>query len=342
MVVMKRIVTCLVFLYFLSTFTMGQTVVNGDFAGGIASWGCTPEVNPDNVYGGPSSTNIVAEIDDLVALCQTISGFSIGTAYNLTYVATRRLGGCPGPNPADIVVTIDGLNTIDSRSNTVWAMTNSTYTFTATATTLTLTIIDNFVSFTTCGYIIDDIAISVAPPFAVLADFELEDQANGEVMLGWKMAEEVNQVAYRVEKSLDGVEWTVLQEVPSLGSVGASNGYQLVDQPSGSHATYYRLSVLDQNGAVQVLGTRQFVPSFAGGSLAYPNPSTGLVWIESTGIGEGAFQIVDALGRVNELSPTLREAHRVELDLARWAPGVYVLRTVVSGKVFSQKLLLRD
>lgn len=57
-----------------------QSFVNGNFSSGNSNWtitGVSNETNPESTYGG-SGGNKVAEIDYLVSLYQTVSGFVIG------------------------------------------------------------------------------------------------------------------------------------------------------------------------------------------------------------------------------------------------------------------------
>lgn len=81
-----------------------QTVTNGDFQLGNVSWGCSPEIQGVSVYGGTGS-DIVAEVDLLAGLCQTISGFTVGSFYTLTFDCSYRTT-C-GPVTQTIDVSID-------------------------------------------------------------------------------------------------------------------------------------------------------------------------------------------------------------------------------------------
>jgi hypothetical protein len=97
----------LFFVIFAITKIQAQSFVNGTFASGNSNWnltGSSIETNPESTYGGAGS-NKVAEVDYLVSLYQTVSGFVIGETYSLNFVASRRTRN-PGPNPASVVVRI--------------------------------------------------------------------------------------------------------------------------------------------------------------------------------------------------------------------------------------------
>jgi Secretion system C-terminal sorting domain len=315
-----------------------QSIINGGFVSGTANWGCTPELNPETVYGGGNGGNTVAEIDNLVSLCQTVSGFTVGTAYNLTYLASRRLGGCPGPNPATIGVSIAALSTSDSRTNTVWALSPTTFTFTATATTHTLNIVHQFVAYTTCGFIIDDIAITISPPFAVkLAAFDLAALTDGSVAVQWATAAEWNQASYVLEKSVDGVNWQHIQTVPSQGDAATPQQYQVEDHAAHG-SSFYRQSATDRNGQTQMLALRQYSPPPALAPAAFPNPTDGAISIRYPHIQNADFALVDLLGRLHAITPLVAEDGNATFSLADIPNGMYVLRIRLDGKVHTQKL----
>lgn len=48
---------------------MAQTLTNGNFNAGAAGWACNAEVGFENVYGGPTNSNRIAEVDIQAGLC---------------------------------------------------------------------------------------------------------------------------------------------------------------------------------------------------------------------------------------------------------------------------------
>ncbi|MFT5511949.1 MAG: hypothetical protein ACI8SE_000343 [Bacteroidia bacterium] len=68
-----------------------QTVTNGNFNNMSSGWGCSPEATyMGKTYGGTSTINRVAEVDKQAGLCQTISGFTVGHEYELSFKCSRR------------------------------------------------------------------------------------------------------------------------------------------------------------------------------------------------------------------------------------------------------------
>lgn len=331
---MRTYLTLLAFWGMGMGFVSGQGVTNGDFASGAGSWGCNPEINMESVYGGVSGSNPVAEIDDEVNLCQTISGFIPGDVYVLSYVASRRLGGCPGPDPADVNVSIGSLSTIDSRSNTVWGFTASSFSFVANSSTETLSITPNFPAFTTCGFILDDISITHSGPLAAeVSGLELEDRGNGQVGIRWSVIGEMEGTGFVVERSGNLRDWGLVGRVGNGGTE-----YDVVDR-IGSGDLYYRLSHVDVNGVMRVLRMAQFHAE-AGALVGYPNPCVGMYWLEGEGVENGLVQVVDGMGRLHALVPVAREHGRIGLDLGGLERGMYVVQVKSGEAVLREKVIV--
>ena len=163
-----------------------ELVISGNFENGPTNWedcGNLSEVHTsltDYVYGADiNSTNHATEIDHGNSpapgnpfiphtLCQTISGFTIGETYQLTFLASRRIDNS-GWNiqiaeEVGAVVTIGNFQTTVTRTNTTFGYTLETFNFVANATTLQLKMIPSY-AFPippidqSYGLIVDDISI---------------------------------------------------------------------------------------------------------------------------------------------------------------------------------------
>lgn len=101
----------------------------------------------------------------------------------------------------------------------------------------------------------------------------------------WKTESESNASHFNLEKSNDGLSWTIISEQSANGTSSALNVYEYRDfENSGAFSGYYRLTQVDFNGLEEV-----FNPISANCStgielemISYPNPSSGPITIQIT------------------------------------------------------------
>ena len=168
-----------------------QTVANGNFDNQASSWGCNPEAtHRESTYGGSSSTNRVAEVDKQAGLCQTISGFTVGNEYALSFKCSRRTT-C-GPTLQTMNVTVSGgvLSETVSRNGGGFNFTTETFSFVADATSHTISFVGTVSG--TCGLIVDDIQIELINALPVeLTHFTVQRNTDKSVQINWETAMEL-------------------------------------------------------------------------------------------------------------------------------------------------------
>lgn len=280
-----------------------QTIGNADFASGTACWdACAVEVGLAVLYGGPLLGGNVAEVDgngtattsDDRMLCQTISGFTVGSTYLLEFDATRR-PGLLTPSTVAVTVKMVGttLSTVVSRSGG-YDMQRQQLTFKATATSHQLLITPNFTN--AFGMVFDDFALikQITLPVELLG-FEAYADA-GRVEVAWSTASETDNAYFEVQRSTDLAQWRVVGTVPGAGNSQQVLHYAIADQAPVLGLSYYRLRQVDTDGEPWVSEAKVVVRDAAGPSL-WPDPAVDEVFVSGTG-GEGAsLEVFDQLGR---------------------------------------------
>ncbi|SDE04211.1 Por secretion system C-terminal sorting domain-containing protein [Dyadobacter soli] len=114
--------------------------------------------------------------------------------------------------------------------------------------------------------------LSVLP--VKLVSFEGRLNAAGLAELHWKTAEEVNNLGFEIQKSLDGKSWELLGWVDGAVNSNAEKSYQFVDQGFAT-TSYYRLRQVDMDDSytyskiVCVIPEKESLDRF----YVYPNPS---------------------------------------------------------------------
>ncbi|MCH2224735.1 MAG: DUF642 domain-containing protein [Crocinitomicaceae bacterium] len=225
-----------------------QSVLNGSFNSGSSNWGCSPEAyHVESVYGGSNTTNRVAEIDNAAGLCQSISGFTIGDTYILTFDCSRRTN-C-GPTLQSMNLTIDGnaLSTSISRNGTSFSFVGESFSFTATATTHTITF--SGTSGGTCGLILDNITVLNTLP-AELTLFDITCLNENEQKISWQTASEKNVDYFEIQSTKDLVNYDFLGKVDAAGNSSSLLNYEWIyrEGDKSSNIFYYRLKTVDFDG----------------------------------------------------------------------------------------------
>ncbi|MFT7545832.1 MAG: hypothetical protein ACI8YO_002622, partial [Gammaproteobacteria bacterium] len=180
---------------FIPFWLSGQTIAGGSMDAGTALvWNCggatIVEVDQVTTYGG-AGTNFVGEIDDLVGLCQTVTGFAAGALYELRFLSSKNTAcGTIAQQSFDVVIT-GGVPTFSvAKTNAVFSLDPEVYCFVATAASHTFTWMNTTGAGPgfdpACGAVVDEIhLVSLGQSSAnfTFADF-CENSATAPVITG--------------------------------------------------------------------------------------------------------------------------------------------------------------
>jgi hypothetical protein len=266
---------------FLFAFVVGlnvsaQTVTNGNFSSGATGWGCNPEAyNPESTYGGTSHTNIVAEVDQEVGLCQTISGFTVGSYYSISFKASRRTTCGPTFQSVKLKVNNGALTANISRNGGGFNWGVETFYFVATSTTHTITFTSNTTG--TCNLVFDNISLNLISALPIeLVGFSALLKNDRTVELAWQTASEKDNDYFTIERSLDGENWAAIQEIDGAGNSTTLLNYTTTDIVSEKGIFYYRLKQTDFDGAFTYSDIRAVIVNQSVSEMSvYPNPTNG-------------------------------------------------------------------
>lgn len=152
-----------------------------------------------------------------------------------------------------------------------------------------------------------------------------------QVGLNWNVAAESLLDGYVVEHSTDG------RSFEAIGKVKAAqkSAYAFVHDNPAQGINYYRLRMLDDNGAFKLSEVRQVVFTNGRALSLYPNPTSGLVYVSGLeGVKEGAYvNIYNEMG-MSVFSGKIGgdELASKGIDMSMYATGAYVIR-VISDEV---------
>jgi hypothetical protein len=333
---MRPVLHTFAFFFFVS-FAFGQTVQNSNFSSNTSYWGCNPEVNSANTYGASgqgSNTNKVAEVDQQANLCQTITGFTPGTTYQLTFLASRRTS-C-GPTFQSINVTINGgaLSATVTRNGTNFSLTQETFLFTASSPAHTLSFTTTIAG--TCNMVVDNVDIKIASVMPVELTAFFAQKQDETVQLDWSTASETRNEFYTVERSVDAQNWETIAKIQGAGTTAERQDYSFIDQQPLNGIAYYRLSQTDFDGTTERLEIISVEMDLATAIAAYPNPASDVLTV--TGIEEaGTIVILDAMGRAMPFEVTASGHDTATLDISAVPAGNYLLKTQTSYLRFAKR-----
>lgn len=168
-------------------------------------------------------------------------------------------------------------------------------------------------------------------------DFSATLMENQTVKLEWATASESLNEYFTVEKSVDGISFMALEQVPGTGNSYENQFYSAYDLHPDYGTNYYRIRQTDIDGhntfseTKRVLLSQDKVVHF----VVAPNPTTGNLSI--TLIGEPVYysaKVVNVLGETVAEIPVTND-NIISLNLSHCTPGIYYL--MLTGNGFSRK-----
>ena len=163
---------------------------------------------------------------------------------------------------------------------------------------------------------------------------------NHAVDLKWETATETDNDHFNVLRSNDGLQWKTIAMVPGKGNSGSNTYYQATDDNPLAGTSFYKLQNTDIDGhiyfsAVQMIRFSDNEDPFS----IYPNPTSGVLNIQSNGTNLFSLQIFNSSGQLMQVS--IENPATKILNLSELPTGVYFVHIVVSGNIFTKTIIIR-
>jgi hypothetical protein len=161
---------------------------------------------------------------------------------------------------------------------------------------------------------------------------------SGDVLLGWTVGVEQGTDHYEIERSIDGRNFSEIGSVPATGDAK----YAYIDNSPPDGASYYRLKMVDKDGASSYSTIVSVNIRTSGwSSQVRPNPFRDALHltINSTQTMSVTIQMMDPTGRALLIKEKALLPGANDFDLAglvEYSPGVYYIR--VTGKTFQETI----
>jgi hypothetical protein len=162
-----------------------------------------------------------------------------------------------------------------------------------------------------------------------LIDFTVQEY-NGDALLNWSTASEINNDYFLLKRSADGVHWETLGTVNGNGTTVAKQNYNYRDADPLIGLSYYQLEQVDFDGTRSSSPIVTFEKSELGAVKVFPNPTSGMINI-STYLDSPMnmeVRIEDMTGRLLEKHTLIGTAgvFEKEFDMQAYPSGIYSIR----------------
>lgn len=203
------------------------------------------------------------------------------------------------------------------------------------STTYTLTVPDDCVGSTDFNF---DVIVDCTVLPIELIDFTAK--LNGrQVDLNWQTASEINNAYFEVERSLNGLNWEVIEKVNGAGNSSEVLSYQTVDQQLNwiEDGYYYRLKQVDFDHAFTYSDIQYVQLNKMNVEIElYPNPAHDQIHLVGEDLNVSAIHISDLAGKNVSAAHNfaVKSNGHLVIDISDFAPGVYMLNAGSISKRF--------
>jgi len=179
-----------------------------------------------------------------------------------------------------------------------------------------------------------------------LISYTGEAQAQGN-MLKWITASEIENDYFTLERSVDGVNFELINTQKGSGTTSVQQSYSYLDREAPNGLSYYRLWQTDNDGKVNYVGVislRRGEASLGINSLL-PIPVLEFLELTYTSIIESQveLQLYDALGKQlgSKTAGAAVGLNKETLDVSAYPPGIYFL-TIIQGEVTITEKFIKE
>lgn len=166
--------------------------------------------------------------------------------------------------------------------------------------------------------------------------------ATWSVDLFWATATEANTSHFRVERSLDMIEWSVLGDVPAAGNTSSERHYRFEDRSPLEAYVYYRFAMVDLDGSEKlspVLRTEWEAPMLH----CWPNPDPGSFLVDlGSEVGAAALSVIDQYGRPVAFDFWREGDDEVRILLRGCPAGVYTVRATLNERSRTGRAVVQE
>jgi hypothetical protein len=148
------------------------------------------------------------------------------------------------------------------------------------------------------------------------------------VRLDWVTAQEQNSGHFNIERSDDGIQWTVIGVVTAAGNSTVPEKYSYSDG-NGVLTAYYRIAEVDLDGSARYTGVLRSSCAFADMFSVWPNPVHDLVFIKivTAVSSKVTIRLIDSKGGLvrDQEAFVSPGSNQFNIDIRSLSAGMYVV-----------------
>jgi Secretion system C-terminal sorting domain len=148
------------------------------------------------------------------------------------------------------------------------------------------------------------------------------------VLITWKTAQEENSSHFDIERSPDGIHWTVIGNLPAAGNSGIERSYSFTDNDPLQNG-YYRIAEYDLDGRVLYTSILRSSCGATDVFSTWPNPVRDKVFINivTGNQSQALIKVFDSKGALVKIQKTtvLQGSNQFTIDMRSLANGFYSL-----------------
>jgi hypothetical protein len=181
------------------------------------------------------------------------------------------------------------------------------------------------------------ITISVLP--VALTNFTASKQ-NNSAIIEWSTSSEQNNSHFKLSYATDGVNFTLLNNVPASTNGNIKNSYSYVHLSPANGVNYYRLEQVDLDGTVKDLGIKAVNFSLANTQklVIYPNPTQNEVKVSFEKDYYNTAKLIDLQGKTLQKRNISIADTELTFDLKSLDAGNYLIQ-LEGKKMVVQKVI---
>lgn len=162
------------------------------------------------------------------------------------------------------------------------------------------------------------IAIVDTPLPVELTKFEGQN-VNGEASLKWKTMTEINSDYFEIQKSIDGIEFGLVDRIEAAGNSNNIKTYEWTDTTPLINTSFYRLKIVDFDGSFEYSYVVVIHPQIVDQISVYPNPTSDYLYIETN--NSFTYSLYNQSGQLIQFGPINGE----KIDLSHLSTGTYYI-----------------